>query len=139
MINSATYIGTTVGGIPGALVATLGAVTPSFIIILLIAKFFSGLMKHEGAKTVLDTIKPCVVGIILSTGVYLILTGLLPKAGSLIAEGFSARSLPEWRTLLIFGLVLLFRCVWRLWKKKTVPPILSIVAAAALGVLVFGV
>ena len=39
-INMATYIGAEQGGILGAFCATLGVVTPSFIIILLVAKFF---------------------------------------------------------------------------------------------------
>ena len=36
-INMATYVGFTVGGIPGAIIATVGEVTPSIIVILLVA------------------------------------------------------------------------------------------------------
>ena len=51
-INMATYIGTVQGGVLGALCATLGVVTPSFIIILLVAKFFE---KFKESKIVIET------------------------------------------------------------------------------------
>ena len=38
--NMATYVGSTMGGIPGAACATLGVVLPSFVIILIVAKIF---------------------------------------------------------------------------------------------------
>ncbi|HOW38524.1 MAG TPA: chromate transporter, partial [Bacillota bacterium] len=39
-VNIATFIGMTEAGIPGAILATVGVVLPSFIVILLIARFF---------------------------------------------------------------------------------------------------
>lgn len=139
MVNTATYIGTTTAGILGGVIATLGAVTPSFVIILLIAKCLHGFMEKKGTRAVLDTIKPCVVGIILSTGVYFLLSGVLPQINSLFTSGITKRLIPEWRTLLIFALVFLLRTVWRLWKKKPISPILSIGISAVFGMIVFGV
>ncbi|MBR3836917.1 MAG: chromate transporter [Clostridia bacterium] len=139
MINTATYIGTVVGGIPGAFFATLGAATPSFVVILCIAKFLSGFMEKKSVRCVLDTIKPCVVGIILSTGIYFILSGLIPEIGTLLTDGFTAKLIPAWKTVLVFALVFLARLGWRLWKKKTISPILSIAIAAVIGIAVYGV
>lgn len=139
MVNTATYIGTTYAGILGGIFATLGAITPSFIIILLIAKCLQGFMEKKGTRTVLDTIKPCVVGIILSTGVYFLLSGVIPSINSLFTEGFTKALIPEWRTVLIFALVFLLRFGWKKWKKKVISPILSIGISAVLGILVFGV
>ena len=87
----------------------------------------------------LDTIKPCVVGIILSTGVYFLLSGIIPEVNGVFEKGFTSALIPELKTLIIFGLVFLLRCGYRLWKKKTISPILSIGISALLGILVFGV
>ncbi len=139
MVNSATYIGTGAAGAMGAFFATLGVIMPSFLIILFIAKTLSGFMEKACPRKVLDTIKPCVVGIILSTGIYLILSGLLPQIKTLLTEGITAKLIPRWKTCLLFGLVFLLRTGYRLWKKKVIPPILSIVISAGFGILIFGV
>ena len=139
MVNTATYIGTATLGPVGALAATLGAVTPSFIIILLIASLLKGFMEKEGTRTVLDTVKPCVVGIILSTGVYFILSGLFPQIKGIVAgEGISAFA-TDWQTILIFALLFGLREGYKLWKKKPISPILSIAVAAVLGIVIWGV
>ena len=118
MVTTATYIGLTYAGILGGIFATLGAITPSFLIILLIAKCLQGFMEKKGTRTVLDTIKPCVVGIILSTGIYFLLSGVIPAINSLFTDGFTKSLIPEWRTVLIFALVFLLRFGWKKWKKK---------------------
>ena len=46
-INMATYVGFTVGGIPGAVIATLGEVTPSIIVILIVAAILLSLRVYE--------------------------------------------------------------------------------------------
>ncbi len=139
MVNTATYIGTTTAGILGGVAATLGAITPSFVIILLIAKCLQGFMEKKGTRAVLDTVKPCVVGIILSTGIYFLLSGILPHINTLFSKGFTADLIPEWKTALMFVLVFLLRTGWKMWKKKPISPILSIGVSAVLGILIFGV
>ena len=139
MINSATYIGSTTAGIIGSFFATLGVVTPSFVIIVLIARFLRGFMEKKAVRSALDAIKPCVVGIILATGSYLLLSGILPEVNRVVTDGFGSFLLPQWRTLLIFGLVFLVRSLYRIIKKKTISPILSIGISAVLGILVYGV
>lgn len=139
MVNSATYIGTTVAGPLGAVFATFGVVLPSFLIILLIARFLSGFLEKEGPRKVLDTIKPCVIGIILSTGFYFLLSGLIPKINSLFTDGLTASLVPTLRTGILFGLIFLLRMGYKLWKKKVIPPILSIAVSAVLGMIIFGV
>ncbi|MBR2651064.1 MAG: chromate transporter, partial [Clostridia bacterium] len=49
-VNMATFVGSSQGGILGAFLATLGVVLPSFVIILLIAAVFNGLLKYAGVK-----------------------------------------------------------------------------------------
>lgn len=63
-INMATYIGNEMGGIIGAVFATLGVVLPSFIIILLVAKFFEKFKTNKIVSGCMSGLKPAVIGLI---------------------------------------------------------------------------
>ena len=63
-INTATYIGSEMGGIFGAFCATLGVVLPSFIIILIVARFFERFKDSKGVKALMSGLKPAVIGLI---------------------------------------------------------------------------
>ena len=73
MVNLATYVGSSQAGFPGALIATTAVVLPSFIIILLIMVLLKKLLKNPYVQAVLRGMKPCIIGIILATGLYMIL------------------------------------------------------------------
>ena len=139
MINAATYIGNHCAGFFGSFFATLGVVTPSFLVILLIAKFLGNFMEKKGVRMVLDTIKPCVIGIILSTGLYLLISCLIPQINTVLVDGFTAHLIPTVKIVVLFGLVFCLRMGYKFWKKKVIPPVLSIGISAVLGILVFGV
>ena len=74
-INMATYVGSTVtsGNIFGSIVATLGVVLPSFIIILLIASLINGLTNNKYFKNFIKGVSPVVTGLILSTGLIIMI------------------------------------------------------------------
>ncbi len=63
-INSATFVGTKVAGIPGAIVATLGNVTPQFIIMMILAYFIFRDKKIGFLDKMLKSLKPGIVGLI---------------------------------------------------------------------------
>ena len=68
-INSAVYIGMKIGGVPGALAAAFGAVTPPFTVILIIASFFPHLdPKNKYLLGAFAGIRAAVTGMILVTG-----------------------------------------------------------------------
>ena len=73
MVNLATYVGSSQAGFPGALIATAAVVLPSFIIILLIMALLKKLLKNPYVQAILRGMKPCIIGIILATGLYMIL------------------------------------------------------------------
>ena len=73
MVNLATYVGSSQAGFPGALIATAAVVLPSFIIILLIMVLLKKLLKNPYVQAILQGMKPCIIGIILATGLYMIL------------------------------------------------------------------
>ena len=83
MVNLATYVGSSQAGFWGALIATAAVVMPSFVIILLITALLKKLMKNPYVQAVLRGLKPCMVGIILATGVYMILHNSLGSAAAL--------------------------------------------------------
>ena len=89
MINLATYVGSSQGGIWGAIIATLAVVLPSYLIILLVMAVLKTLIKNKYFQAVLRGIKPCVIGIILATGVYMILGNLIT-----LSDGISLKPSP---------------------------------------------
>ncbi len=127
-INSATFVGIRVAGLPGAIVATLGCVLPSCVIVMLLAYIyyrFRGLTMVQG---VLAGLRPAVVAMIASAGLSL-----------MILSFWGQRSLPgdlsgiNWISVLIFGSGLL---ILRKWK---VNPIYVMAGAGVLGVLLYSI
>lgn len=64
-INCATFVGYKTAGIPGAFIAALGAVLPSFIIILIIAIFFSNFSNNAVLDHIFAGVRPAVVALIV--------------------------------------------------------------------------
>lgn len=75
-VNSSIYVGYKIKGFKGAVVAAFGTILPSFMIILLIAKFFSDFNDNSIVEKIFLGIRPAVVALILSA-VY----GLIKKSG----------------------------------------------------------
>ena len=73
MVNLATYIGSSQAGFLGSVMATLAVVLPSFLIILLVTVLLKTALKNPYVQAVLRGLKPCVIGIVLATGVYMVL------------------------------------------------------------------
>lgn len=76
MVNLATYVGTSQAGLPGAAAATFAVVLPSFLIILLVTAVLSRVIRNRYVQAALRGIKPAMVGIILATGIWMILRNL---------------------------------------------------------------
>ncbi len=132
-VNMATFIGTSQGGVLGALAATLGVVLPSFIIILLIAALIGNLLKFAGVQAFLSGVRPCIVALILGTAVTLglgTLFGLETLGGGLAADG---------KAIAIFVLLCGVGFVFKRLLKKSPSPILMILLSAGLGVLLYGI
>ena len=72
-VNMATYVGFTTAGIPGALVATLGLVTPSVIVILIIAAFLKSFRDNKYVERVFYGIRPASTALIAAAGVSVLL------------------------------------------------------------------
>lgn len=79
-INTATFIGYKVKGIPGAIFATLGVIAPSLVIITVIAAFISNFIELEFVKSAFAGIRACVCILILNAVVKLAKKALVDKA-----------------------------------------------------------
>ena len=132
-INMATFIGSSQGGFPGALIATLGVVLPSFFIILLIAAVLKNLMKYAGVEAFLSGVRPCVVAMILATALNMMLSTL--GGIKTLADGFA----PDVRSILVFAVLWAVHFVWKKRTQKAPSPIGMILLAAGLGILFWGV
>lgn len=66
-VNMSTYVGYISSGLLGALVSTLGVVLPSFIIILLISKFYDKFKDNVYIKNIMVNLKPVIIGLIIAT------------------------------------------------------------------------
>ena len=129
MVNLATYIGSNQAGLLGSIVATLAVVLPSFLIILLVTALLKTALKNKYVQAVLRGLKPCVIGIVLATGVYMVLKNCFGSIQSISVD---------FRAILITALLAAAMFGYKRWKKKKLSPIVLILISACLGMIIYG-
>ena len=82
-VNMATYVGFLTAGVPGAVVATLGLVTPSILIILLIAAFLRSFRENRLVEGAFRCLRPASTGLIIASGLSVAAAALLDTASGL--------------------------------------------------------
>ena len=132
-VNMATYIGYAQGGFPGALLATIGVVLPSFIIILIVAALIRNLLKYAPVKTFIASMRPALGGLILSVAVTMALTVFF---GIDTVKNINFEF--DWRTFVILAVVIAVPLIWKHLKKKEFSSILLVVISGVLGMVLFG-
>lgn len=123
-LNAATFVGTRIGGLPGAIVATLGCVLPSCIIVLALAWVYTKYKDLGLLRGILAGLRPAVVALIASAGLTILISALfvndvLPHALSDV-DGIAV-------VLFVLSLVIL-----RKWKPD---PILVMVGSGVIGAI----
>ncbi len=129
MVNLATYIGSSQSGFLGALIATTAVVFPSFIIILLIMVLLKKFLKNPYVQAALQGLKPCIIGIILATGVYMVLKHCVGSIKELSINGTA--------TVLTIVLAAIYFGSGKVLKSR-ISPIGLIGISALSGVLIYG-
>ena len=133
-VNMATYIGYEQGGFLGALLATIGVVLPSFIMILIVAACIKNLLKYPPVKTFIASMRPALGGLIVSVAVTMALTVFLGiDTVSTINLSFDPR------TLVVLTVVIAIPIIWKRIKKKEFSSILLVVISGVVGMLLFGI
>ncbi len=133
-VNMATFVGSTQAGILGSALATLGVVLPSFIIILLISAILGNFMKLEPVQAALNGVRPCVVALILGTGVTLAMSTLLGFKS--VADGGIAI---DFFGITIFAAVSVSAFIIKKLTGKKASPILLILISAVLGMILYSI
>lgn len=129
-VNAATFVGYLVCGIPGAVVATIGLVTPSVIIIVLIAKAIKKYYNSYLVQSLFKALRPAAIGLITAAGFSLLLTSLGVKA-NFLRFTFSA-DLYSLLKLGIYGVFVFFA----FWKKTAkIHPFFYILTGGAIGAI----
>lgn len=127
MVNMATYVGSSQGGFWGAVLTTFAVVLPSFFIIILVACVLKNLLKNVYVQVILQGMRPCVAGIILATGSYMLLSCLK----------INVQLTVSWQPLLIAAVLFAFLPLYSKLRKKKLSPIWLIILSAVLGILVY--
>ena len=126
MVNLATYVGSSQAGMLGAIVATLAVVLPSFIIILLVTALLKTSLKNKYVQAALRGLKPCVIGIVLATGIYMVFGAI-----SSVTVNVQAITITALLIASMFG--------YKHFAKKKLSPILLIIISAVAGMAVYGI
>ena len=109
-VNSATFVGLKIAGIPGAVVATVGCILPSCIIVTILARLYLKYRNLDLLQGVLKSLRPAVVAMIASAGILILKNAFWGSGGTISLTG------TEWSMVVIFGI-----CVLLLRKTKLNP------------------
>lgn len=130
-VNMATFVGFTAAGIPGALIATLGLVTPSVIVILLVARALDAFRQNRYVDAAFYGLRPCSVGLIAAAGVLVLRIALLRP--ELFAQTGRLWDLFNLKALLLAALLLVLTRFVKATRK--LHPIVFILGSALAGVV----
>lgn len=129
-VNMASYVGFSTGGVPGAVIATLGLVTPSIIIILIIARVLRAFRENRLVDAAFSGLRPASTGMIAAAGIGVVELALLNP--ELWRQTGRLADLFQWKAILLAA-ALLVLTRWVKWTKK-LHPVIFIAASAAVGI-----
>jgi len=130
-VNMATFVGGETLGLPGAALATLGVVIPSFIIILIISVNLNKMLENKLISTCLNKLTPTIIALILSTGLILFLNTIFNFSSISSAFTFDLFG------LLIFLIIACFTFIYYKIFKKVPSFIFLILLSGALGIIFY--
>ena len=123
-INASTFTGTQIGGLLGAVVATLGCILPSCIIVLTLATLYKKYRSLKLVDGILSGLRPAVVGLIASAGLSILIIALW--GGEKISFDI------DFISLIIIALSIF------VLRKFKFSPIIVMLSCGVLGGLVYG-
>lgn len=128
-LNSATFVGIQVAGIPGAIVATLGSITPSCVLVLTIAYFFFKYNDLKIVQGVLGGLRPAVVALIASAGLSMLSMALF-QVSRLDFSTFTQVQVDYVAAVLFIGALIAIR-------KFACPPVVAMLSSGIVGLILY--
>ena len=126
-VNAATYVGFSTAGIPGAVVASLGLITPSFLVILIIAQVLAKFRDSKLVNDLFSGLRPASAGLIAAAGFSVVLVSLV----DLQADGLAG--MVHWKGLVLAAILLVL--TRKVKQTKNLHPVVFIALSAVVGVL----
>ena len=133
-VNMATHIGFEQGGVFGSILATIGVVLPSFIVILIVAALIKNLLKYSSVKEFIGGMRPAIGGLIISVALTMALVVFF-NFNTVNDYDISF----DWRSIVVFAVVIAASLVWKHFRKKDISSVMLVLISGVMGVLLFGV
>ena len=124
-VNIATFVGYQTDNIPGAVFTTLGVILPSFLIMLIVAKYFQNIRNNFYVDAAFYGLRPATLGLIISSIWLIAKNTLIYSSGGSLAL--------KWKSLIILGILVLIKLAY-----KKAHPVQLIGISAGLGVIFYG-
>jgi len=129
-VNMASYVGFTQAGIAGSIIATLGLVAPSIVIILIIARILQKFRQSKVVDGIFYGLRPASTGLIASAAISIAMVSLF----SLDSFAVTGALLSFFRLPAIILFLAVFACI-KFTPLKKLHPIIFIAASAAVGII----
>ena len=131
-VNAATYVGYNYAGMPGAVAATLGIATPSFILVIVVMSFMDKYYKSKGIQGVMNGIKPATVGLIASAAFFI---GQTVMVNSQVLPVSRFAGIFDYLNVLPF---IMFICTITMIAKFKINPIIITLVMGIIGAMLCG-
>lgn len=129
-LNASTFVGTKVAGLPGAVIATVGCITPSCIIVLTLAYFYFKYKNLSSIQGILKGLRPAVVSLIASAGLSILLLAIFNEETTLNNIQLLDINIPS-IIMVALGLFIL--------RKYKTDPILVMIGTGLVGIIIYGI
>ena len=130
-VNMATYVGFDCGGVLGGVVATLGLVTPSVIVIVLIAMALQAFRTNKYVDAAFYTLHPASTGLIAAAGWSVFALVLVNLDAYRVS--YQLADLLQWKNLLLFAVIWVLTNLVKPLKK--LHPVVFLALAAVVGIV----
>ena len=130
-VNMATYVGFDCGGVLGGVVATLGLVTPSVIVIVLIAMVLQAFRTNKYVDAAFYTLHPASTGLIAAAG-WSVFALVLVNLDAYRAS-YQQADLLQWKNLILFAVIWVLTNLVKPLKK--LHPVVFLALAAVVGIV----